>query len=196
MGLWASSVPFLGLSFSLLKIKGLGWLVLKFLFALTLLWVSGFSEGPAECCLAAFQLFCTCFAPLRPGKQWAFVLGCRSSLATALGAVWNYSHLTDREIEAQKGDLACPRTHSFKWGQVLEVGCPDFVSDVPCTVSAVRGALVAASFLAFGELEGDHAFPYSSASWRCPLSGTLRFMSHVLSSSWKLQKMVPDSKAR
>lgn len=142
------------------------------------------------------QLFCAYFAPLRPGEQWAFLLGCRSSLTTALGAFWHHSHLTDREIEVQKGALACLRAHSFKWGQALEVGCPDFTSDVPCTVHAVRGPLVAAGFLAFGEPEGNRAVPYPSASWRCPLSGTVRFPSYVLSSIWKLQKMVPDSKDR
>lgn len=91
-------------------------------------------------------------------------MGYRSSLAIAPGAFWNYSHLTDREIEAQKGDSTCLRAHSFKWEQALEVRCPHTTTNGPCTVHALRGLPVGAGFLAFGELEGGLAFFYFSAS--------------------------------
>lgn len=75
------------------------------------------------------------------------------------------SHLTGREIEAQKGNLTCLRAHSYKWEQTLEVGCPDSTtSDAPCTVHAVRGPLVGADYLAFGELEEGLAFPLQPPS--------------------------------
>lgn len=129
-----------------------------------LLWVSGFREGPTGRCPTALQLSCTPFAPLRPEKQWTFVLGFTLCLTTTLGAFYNYSHFTGREIKAQQGDSTCPKAHSFRREHVLEVGCPDSISDAPCTVHTVRSPLVGAGLLACEELEGGLAFPYSPVS--------------------------------
>lgn len=50
------------------------------------------------------------------------------------GGLWNYFHLTDREIKAQEGDSTCLRAHSFKQEQALEVGCQiPHVTSLSCT---------------------------------------------------------------
>lgn len=95
-----SSVLSLRLSFPLLKLPGWPGQLQKFPFALTGLCWLGFGEGPTT-----LQNRLT---PLGPRTQWAFGLYCTLSLAATQGALGDYSHVTERESKAWKGDSTCP----------------------------------------------------------------------------------------
>ena len=95
-----TSVLSLRLSFPLVRLPS--WLgqLQKFPFALTGLCWSGFGEGPTT--------LQNRLVPLGPGTQRAFGSYCTLSLAATQGGLGDYSHLTERESKARKGDSTCP----------------------------------------------------------------------------------------